>query len=153
MKILLLLMLLLPNCTASADGEIYLIPKGYTGIIVIFYAQPNGKDIIKEGKSRLLEISKNGTLYTKFKANKGVMSISDTKFFYVDDQKNRTPITFDPENKFPKDSTPAIFALKDGFIETEKTGEVRFTAFIIGSFNNMAKYPDFNPLKIFNDSK
>jgi hypothetical protein len=57
--------------TSSADDEIHILPKGFTGIVIIRFNIENGKkELYKDGK-RVYEIPPNGILETKFKVNEG----------------------------------------------------------------------------------
>lgn len=77
------------HATSSADNEIHLLPKGFTGIVIIRFNAENGKEKRYEDGDRVYEIPANGILDTKFDYNEGVSDYP--KFYYVDNGK-RTPI-------------------------------------------------------------
>nr|WP_315176520.1 hypothetical protein [uncultured Flavobacterium sp.] len=76
--------------TSSADDEIYLMQKDFTGIVIIRYDVPNGADIIYENGKRIYNIPSSGILETKFSPNEGW---SDPPQYYYLDGANRIPIT------------------------------------------------------------
>lgn len=55
----------------STDKEIIIVPKDYTGYILIMFNQPDGKEEIYEGSKRVYEITQNGILKTQFSTNEG----------------------------------------------------------------------------------
>jgi len=65
MIIFILLILSNLNCSEKEKGEIYLIPNGYVGRVIVFYNQTKGANAEIENGSRVLRIPKNGVLYTK----------------------------------------------------------------------------------------
>lgn len=75
--------------TSSADDEIHLLPKGFTGIVIIRFNAKNGKEERYEDGKRVYEIPANGILDTKFKINEGWSDLP--KLYYLDGNK-RTPI-------------------------------------------------------------
>lgn len=75
--------------TSSADNEIHLLPKGFTGIVIIRFNAENGKEERYEDGKRVYEIPANGILDTKFKINEGWSDLP--KLYYLDGNK-RTPI-------------------------------------------------------------
>lgn len=76
--------------TSSADDEIYLMPKDFTGIVIIRYNVPNGADMIYEKGKRIYNIPSSGILETKFSPNEGW---SNPPQYYYLDGVNRLPIT------------------------------------------------------------
>lgn len=76
--------------TSSADKEIHLLPKGFTGIVIIRFNSEQGKNEQYEDGKRVYEIPANGILDTKFKPNEGWSDFP--VYFYVDGNK-RLPLT------------------------------------------------------------
>ncbi|MBB1192063.1 hypothetical protein DNC80_00045 [Flavobacterium sp. SOK18b] len=76
--------------TSSADKEIHLLSKGFTGIVIIRFNAENGKEEKYENGSRVYEIPASGILNTKFKPNEG-WSDSPQYFYIVGDKKE--PLT------------------------------------------------------------
>lgn len=77
------------HATSSADDEIHLLPKGFTGIVIIRFNAENGKEKRYENGDRVYEIPVNGILDTKFDYNEGVSNYPE--FYYLDKGK-RTKI-------------------------------------------------------------
>lgn len=71
--------------TSSADDEIHLLPKGFTGIVIIRFNAENGKDKLYEDGKRIYEIPANGILDTKFDVNDGWSDFP--KLYYLEKGK------------------------------------------------------------------
>lgn len=82
--------LMLSAVSESRDG-IYLIPKGYTGEVVILFDQPDG--IVPEVEDGLFvyKIPEDGMLKVKAKRYKGIVNVS---YFYVDGDGQREQIKY-----------------------------------------------------------
>ncbi len=89
MFISLIMSLMLLSCN-NGDKEIIIVPKNYTGYIVIIYSQKNGKPIKYENGKRIYEIPSNGILKTQFKGNYGLRDFTEYYFEQVN-----------PNNKIP----------------------------------------------------
>lgn len=75
--------------TSSADDEIHLLPKDFTGIVIIRFNAENGKEELYEDGKRVYEIPANGILDTKFDVNDGWSDFP--KLYYLENGK-RTQI-------------------------------------------------------------
>lgn len=75
----------------SASKDIFLIPNGYRGKVVILYDQKNGEEEEFEGNYRVYKIPTNGILKTKFKVKGDSWNIGDAKFYFVNGNQ-RIPI-------------------------------------------------------------
>ncbi len=69
-----------------SQPEVYLIPEGYVGRVLIVYGQPNGRPFEYDGEARLFRIPENGVLLVQ----PARMDGSATEFWYVDQQLRRT---------------------------------------------------------------
>ncbi len=78
--------MLFTGLTTGDDPEVYLIPEGYIGPVLIVYAQTTGEQARYDGNHRVYEIPANGVLVTQFDAPKGV----NPDLWYVDKQGQRT---------------------------------------------------------------
>ena len=74
---------------SSPSKDIFLIPKGFTGQVNIYYDQPNGHKEEFEKGCRIYRIPANGKLKTVFKLKGHSISLSNAKYFYVDSLNNR----------------------------------------------------------------
>ncbi len=67
--------------TNSADEEIHLLPKNFTGVVIIRFDMKNGQEKIFEREKRVYNIPINGILNTKFKHITGLSS--PPQFYYL----------------------------------------------------------------------
>ena len=74
---------------SSPSKDIFLIPKGFTGQVSIYYDQPNGKNEEFERSWRIYRIPTNGQLKTHFKLKGHSINLSNAKYFYVDSSNKR----------------------------------------------------------------
>ncbi|MES2766550.1 MAG: hypothetical protein V4642_11810 [Bacteroidota bacterium] len=63
------------HCANRAENCIYLIPKGFTGNVVIVFGQKNGEQIEYKNEKRLYRIPENGVLKTKFQKKYGIANM------------------------------------------------------------------------------
>ena len=87
--LLLLLGLISIRSQRALEQEIHLIPKGYTGVISIFFDQPQGKEKRYENGIRVYDLDSNGILVTQFSLQQGTFFKGNCKFFYVDIEGQR----------------------------------------------------------------
>lgn len=88
----LLFCLLLGSCKSrKAEDVVYLIPKNYQGVVIIFFDDPNGKDTEYRKENRVYRIPANGILKTKFLLTK---SLHQQSFFYIDSLGERENIPY-----------------------------------------------------------
>lgn len=64
----------------TAEKEIFLIPEGYKGTIVILFNQEDGEKMKYQENARIYTIPINGVLYTQFTRTKGVLN---HKYYYM----------------------------------------------------------------------
>lgn len=107
------------HATSSADNEIHLLPKDFTGIVIIRFNAENGKEKRYENGDRVYEIPANGILDTKFEYNEGVANFP--KFYYLEKGK-RTPIP----------SKYKVFSMQGGIADSDLTNKgVDFESYIL----------------------
>lgn len=70
----------------TEESQVYLIPQGYTGPVLIVYDQVDGQPPKYENKSRVYEIPINGVLLTQFSWPERVGG----EFWYINEQGQRT---------------------------------------------------------------
>ena len=91
----------------SPSSDTFLIPKDFRGTVYVYYEQVNGAEKEYEGSRRIYRIPMDGILLTKFDLKGGVINLSDSRFYLVDEKAKRTELkhcsVYD-ENK-TKDST------------------------------------------------
>ncbi|MGB7070289.1 MAG: hypothetical protein WBD22_12410 [Pyrinomonadaceae bacterium] len=80
--------------TEFGDDEIFILPEGYIGFVLILHDQKNGEPGKYESGKRVYEIPSNGILKTQFSLNTGWHSPG--KYFYKQNGKlTEIPYLFD----------------------------------------------------------
>jgi len=74
---------------SSASNDTFLIPKGFTGQVTIYYDRPNGQQEEYEGKWRIYRVPISGNLETKFKLKGHSINLSSSHYYYVDSNSKR----------------------------------------------------------------
>jgi hypothetical protein len=155
MKRLLILtfcIVLLSGCKNSnqCEKEIYLIPEGFRGTVIVFFDQPDGQLVQYENNSRVYKIPPSGYIKSRFKKNGGCMSDKRITFFYTDSLGKRTPIDYFMDLKpksIPRDKDYVVFTFL-----SNKGSKPDFVIHLIGSvyefkdLTQSVKYLD--PVKI-----
>ncbi len=147
---LILLVMLVSSCFffKYPRNGIYLIPKGYTGDVIIFFNQPDGVIPEVENGFYVYRNPKDGILKVR---TPGVTGIVNLAYYYIDENNERQEIEYlritgdrDPSGK-PKDKFDGainqneyengIFIMNAGGLGSfnTKNGVVQFTGFIVGN--------------------
>ena len=71
------------------EREVYLIPEGFEGSVVIMFDETDGQPIRYEEKKRVYEIPKDGVLHTQFRDQDKYVHM---EFYHLGDSGNRTLI-------------------------------------------------------------
>lgn len=90
-----LLLFLGYNFHAQSSNNIFLIPKGYVGRILIVHGCKDGISKEFEGTSRIYRIPRSGILKTKFNFAGSSFDYMNTRYYYVDEQGVKTEILDD----------------------------------------------------------
>lgn len=115
----------------SPEPEIYLIPKNYTGRIIILLNQKLGEEKEHEGEFRVYRIPISGILKTKYSSNTGEFDLDKMKF-YFDDSNSRSEI---PDFNIKRDSTyinSQIFYYSNGIMEDR---DIKYIEFIVAPYS------------------
>lgn len=94
---LVLSFILLIGCTSEStqcEEEIYLVPEGFYGKIMVFFNQPDGQEMEYENSARVYHIPPSGFIKSQFPKNGGCMNDGRIRFFYEDDMGNRQPLEY-----------------------------------------------------------
>ena len=67
----------------SPSKDLFLIPEGFRGKVVILYNQKDGQEKEFEGKYRVYKIPSTGILKTKFEVKGDSWNIGDAKYYYI----------------------------------------------------------------------
>ena len=124
----------------DASHDIFFIPEGFRGQIIVLYGQHNGEPKEFDGQWRIYRIPKSGILKTQFELKGHVLNLGRTKYFFVDNQGNKTVI-------------PTFCEYCDSNIKDTTSVQI-----IYGTLDNMniGKYQDFFvdiPIIHFNEDK
>jgi len=107
------------------EPEIYLVPKNYTGKIMVLLNSSNGSQKEYENGFRIYRIPVSGILKTKFSSNTGSFDLDKMKFYYADSVlREEIPIF-----KVQKDttlSTSQIFYYANGIFADRKIEYIEF---------------------------
>lgn len=122
---------LLEGCFGKRAGpERYLIPRGYTGPVVVIFNKPNGQPQKFEKGTRIYEIPQNGILLTQFMLNDGIIPKDGLQFFYVNNVGSMESILWHP----PKGSSTSDVQIL--FLRVGHAGENYYKAFVVGRKSN-----------------
>lgn len=112
--VFLFILIVIAGCKKSqpCEKEIYLLPDGFRGKMIVFFDQPDGKEIQYEDGVRLYPIPTSGFLKSQFPRNGGCMNDDRINFFYVDSLGTRKPLDYFldlPKDSLPKDRDYVLF--------------------------------------------
>jgi hypothetical protein len=95
LKVVLLLSVII-GCRSSTpcEKEIYLIPQGLYGVVMVFFDQPDGQPVQYENNARVYHIPSSGLLKSQFPRNGGCMNNNRINFFYEDSTGARKPLVY-----------------------------------------------------------
>ncbi|MEW6774623.1 MAG: hypothetical protein AB1304_11605 [Bacteroidota bacterium] len=127
----IIISLILFSC-ATGEDEIVIVPKNYTGYIVIIYDQKQGAEPKYEGKKRLYEIPANGILKTQFTDNPEWTHFPE---FYYEKISPENKIRYTPEPKNIHVDTVIAYGGIAGAINKDLEGKevVRYVVYYIGN--------------------
>ncbi len=72
--------------------DVFLIPQGFRGKVVIEYGQADGQPKEFDGRWRIYRIPQNGILKTQFTLKGEVIDLSGSKYFFIDSKGGRSPL-------------------------------------------------------------
>jgi hypothetical protein len=118
------------GCQTSED-EVIIVPKNYTGYLIIIYNQKDGEPPKHIGKKRVYEFTSDGILKTQFPENSGWKNLPE---FYYEKMDPQNKIPYSMEKKLPKDKTVA-YGGTAGSITRDEKGEdvVRYLIYYVGN--------------------
>lgn len=147
-----LFLIVVSGCKKSTkcEKEIYLVPKGFHGPIIVYFDQPDGQKVQYEDSIRVYDIPASGFLKTQFPKNGGCMNNNRIHFYYVDSLGTREPLDYFlnlDKDSLPKDKNYVVFSLL-----SDKEAKPDFVIQLVGRFDEAndliqsVKY--LEPLKI-----
>ncbi len=129
--ILAMLSLMLFSCD-NGEQEIIVVPKDYTGYVLIIHNQEDGSPAKYSGEKRVYEIPENGILKTQFKFNHGWREFAE--YYYENiGSENELP-SFAEIKKVPEDKIVGFMGAS-GTVKKNADSEERleFVEFYIGT--------------------
>ena len=145
-------LLIITGChkTNPCEKEVYLLPEGFWGTMIVYFDQPDGQEIQYEDDARLYHIPATGYLKTQFSKNGGCMNNDRIHFYYVDSLGKREPVDYFlnlDKDSIPKDRDYVLFTFF-----SEKAAETEFAIHLMGSlhqFNELTQsVHSLEPIKI-----
>ena len=121
---------------SNPSKDIYLIPEGYIGKVTIYYDQTTGQNKEFENGWRIYRIPLSGRLKTQFKVKGNSINLSDAKYYYIDQNKNRIEIKHYCEFCIVNDTLS--LQVIDGVLGTNEYG--LFHDFYIGKPRDIKKF-------------
>lgn len=120
------------GCKQKGEQEIYLLPKGYTGHVLVILNQKNGTPKKYEGKARVYEIPENGILKTQFSNNEGWTELPQ---FYYDriDKQNQIPVKVDYKDISLGEVNATLVSTGVAYKNIDGTGEIKFAECYVGT--------------------
>jgi len=90
-----IMVVIINSCSIEkqAKPEIYLIPEGYEGSFYVVFDILTGRKPEYEDKFRVYRIPASGVLQSRFSFNEGWLASTDIKYFFINKNGKRTPIT------------------------------------------------------------
>jgi hypothetical protein len=118
-SILPILSFILITIYTSTSYNIFLIPKGYRGRVLIIHNCKEGEPREYEGIYRVYKINKEGLLKTKFSFAGSAFDSLNSYFYYIDDNMNREPLeSFSESTDKEKITVQGLWSL-----QANQTGE------------------------------
>lgn len=103
------IILFFSSCFNQAEPEIHLIPKDYTGPVIIIFDDKQGVPAKYENGNRVYEIPQDGVLRTQFKKQQGSIAPGKLKYYYYD-KNERQEINYLQSTKDVTDSASYVFS-------------------------------------------
>ena len=135
----------------ASKGQVYVLPEGFKGIVLIAYDQQDGLEDVKENGKLIYRIPKNGILRLK---RKEAATISQSWYYFEDDQGNRTEFYYCfPPCEEMKNESNEIFAFGKTNGSFENEGEkLELTTFFVGASSDSDSlnkvYDKYNPIEV-----
>jgi hypothetical protein len=119
----------------TVKEQVYIVPQGFKGIVLIAYDQKDGLDDVIEDGKLIYRIPKSGVLKVK---RKEAATLSLTWHYFEDEQGERTEFYYCfPPCEELKNDTSKVFAFgRSNGASLEGDYELRRTIFLVGTAND-----------------
>jgi hypothetical protein len=153
--VIFLVIVFITGClrTTPCEKEIYILPQGFHGKIIVFFDQPDGQNMHYENDARVYQIPSSGLLKSQFKRNGGCMDDNRIQFFYEDSLMRRVPVDY-----FLNIDKDTVSKERDYVLLTlfsEKKTKPDFVIHLLGKadeFDILARsVRDMDPVKVLNE--
>jgi hypothetical protein len=116
---------------STAEEEIYILPKNYTGYVILIYNQEDGAEKKYMDDKRVYEIPSSGILRTQFEPNTGWAEFSE--FYYENINSKKIPYTYEFEEL--DDNNVVAYGGTTGTANRDLAGTsvVKFSKYYIGN--------------------
>lgn len=138
------------NKKTPCEKEIYILPEGFWGTMIVYFDQPDGQEIQYENDARVYRIPPLGYLKTQFPKNGGCMNNHRIHFFFEDSLGVRTPVDYFldiPKDSIPQNEDYVLFTFL-----SNKDSKPDFVIHFVGKaheFNDLTKsVQELDPVKI-----
>ena len=84
---------LLSGCRRNTQ-EVYLLPEGYIGRVVVYLQQQHGQPVAFEGNARVFAVPDSGALHSQHYFDEYAPDPDDIFFYYVDKNGARTRLKY-----------------------------------------------------------
>jgi uncharacterized lipoprotein YehR (DUF1307 family) len=125
-------LIILLSCRQKGEQEIYVLPNGYTGLVLVILNQKDGVPEKYAGKSRVYEIPETGILKTQFSNNEGWTELPQ---FYYDriEKQNQISVKMDYEDISLDEVNATLVSTGVAYRNIDGTGEIKFVEFYVGT--------------------
>jgi hypothetical protein len=131
-----ILLLIMISCE-SREKEIFVLPEGYTGQVVVLLDQENGEEKIYHNGSRVYEIPKDGILRSKFTTNPGWNDPDQFYYAGIGDD-NRIPYVWEWDSVSANNINVCCLSNGQALKNSDKT-PVNFITFYVGTKDQIKK--------------
>ena len=134
--LIIILILLTAGCWTS-DPDVYLIPEGYIGPVVVAFEQEDGEPVRRSGDTLVYRIPPDGVLRTQAPFPDGYHHIF---YYYVDAQGRRSPLPMhSPIEEVPESETQ-VFGVISGYLG-ELAEQAADTLIVYGAWETDIRSP------------
>ena len=138
-KIFLLATVLLAfGCTERGENEAFVLPKGYTGYVIIIYGQQDGEEKYYKDNKRVYNIPKTGVLKTKFNADYGWTSFPEFYYESIDVDK-KIPVVIEWKDYSEDKVNATMPSTGKSYKNIDGTGATEYSTFIVGTKSQIKK--------------
>lgn len=129
---ILLTLILACSCVKKGEDAIYILPKDYTGVVIILYSQKNGVKKKYEENKRVYQIPVNGILKTQFDVDYGRTELP--KFYYTKiDEKKQIPLVLDWKDYSSDKINVTLMSTGKSYQNVDGTSPIEFSTFFVGT--------------------